>query len=118
MNNQQLVYNLRVPNPERVLVIKQAFEDGFTQDQIFEYTKIDPWFVAQFWELHQAECWLKAQKLDDISAYDMLQVKKRGFSDSQIARFVGERLRLNLCLSYAMPSPPLHLVGLVPGMKL
>jgi carbamoyl-phosphate synthase large subunit len=92
MDNQQLVYNLRVPNPERVLVIKQAFEDGFSQDQIFEYTKIDPWFVAQFWELHQAETWLKTLKLDDISAFDMLQTKKRGFSDSQIARFTGWQL--------------------------
>ena len=45
--------------------------------------------MAQFWEMHQAESWLKTQKLEDISAFDMLQAKKRGFSDSQIARFVG-----------------------------
>ena len=67
----------------------QAFEDGYSQEDIFEYTKIDPWFVAQFWEMHQAESWLKTQGLADISAFDMLQAKKRGFSDSQIARFTG-----------------------------
>ena len=67
----------------------QAFEDGFSQEDIFEYTKIDPWFVAQFWEMHQAESWLKTQSLGDVSAFDMLQAKKRGFSDSQIARFTG-----------------------------
>lgn len=31
----------------------QAFEDGVTPDEIFEYTKIDPWFIAQLAELHK-----------------------------------------------------------------
>ena len=71
----------------------QAFEDGFSQDDIFEYTKIDPWFIAQFWEMHQAEGWLKTLKLEDLDEVDMLQTKKRGFSDSQIARFTGTPVR-------------------------
>ena len=82
----------------------QAFEDGYSQDDVFEYTKIDPWFVAQFWEMHQAECWLKTQSLADISAFDMLQAKKRGFSDSQIARFTGPHLA---------PAPPSLMCTLV-----
>lgn len=73
----------------------QAFEDGFSQDDIFEYTKMDPWFISQFWEMHEAESWLKTVKLEDISAFDMLQTKKRGFSDTQIGRFTG------------VPPPPL-----------
>lgn len=78
----------------------QAFEDGFTQDDVFEYTKMDPWFLAQFWEMHQAELWLKTQKLGDISAFDMLQTKKRGFSDSQIGRFTGTdpSVRYTVCI--------------------
>ena len=31
----------------------QAFEDGMTQEDIKEYTQMDPWFIAQMWELHQ-----------------------------------------------------------------
>ena len=82
----------------------QAFEDGFSQEDIFEYTKIDPWFVAQFWEMHQAESWLKTQKLEDISAFDMLQAKKRGFSDSQIARFTGVHATSPVCSTACLPA--------------
>jgi carbamoyl-phosphate synthase large subunit len=38
---------MRVPNPERMVAIKQALEAGETLDAIHEYTKIDPWFLAQ-----------------------------------------------------------------------
>ena len=75
----------RLPTP----ALRQAFEDGVTADEIFEYTKIDPWFLAQLAELYATEEWLKTQSLADLSAEDMLQIKKRGFSDSQIARAVG-----------------------------
>jgi carbamoyl-phosphate synthase large subunit len=44
---EKLVYNMRVPNPERMLAIKQALEDGVSLDKIYEYTNIDPWFLAQ-----------------------------------------------------------------------
>ena len=38
---------MRVPNPDRMTAIKQAFEEGATEAEIHEYTKIDPWFLAQ-----------------------------------------------------------------------
>lgn len=60
-----------------------------SQETIFEYTKIDPWFLSQFSELHQAEQWLKAQDLASISYDDFLATKQRGFSDVQIARCTG-----------------------------
>lgn len=37
-------------------------------------------------ELHETECWLKSKKLKDLSREDLLQLKKRGFSDAQIGR--------------------------------
>jgi carbamoyl-phosphate synthase large subunit len=109
LDPSMVVYRLRVPNPERVLVIKQGFEDGLTQADIREYTQMDPWFIEQLWELHQAETWLKTQQLTDISADDMLHTKQRGFSDVQIARFTS--------------STPLEVrarrkeLGVIPSMK-
>lgn len=73
----------------------QAFEDGFTKEQLFDLTNIDPWFLSQFEGLHQTEEWLRTRSLTDLSAEDFLQTKKRGFSDPQIARAVG-----------ATPCPP------------
>lgn len=66
----------------------QAFEDGFTREEVREYTQFDPWFLEQMWELHQTEEWLKTQSLADLDAENMRQVKQRGFSDVQIAKCV------------------------------
>ena len=69
-----------------------------TEEQLHEYTKIDPWFLAQLAQLHQTEAWLRTQSLDRLAAADLLQVKRRGFSDPQIAKAVGAgpgRLKLS-----------------------
>jgi carbamoyl-phosphate synthase large subunit len=85
----KLVYNMRVPNPDRMVAIKQAMEDGATEAEIHEYTSIDPWFLSQLGELHATEEWLKTKTLEGLSAVDWREVKQRGFSDAQIARAVG-----------------------------
>ena len=57
--------------------------------QIHEFTNIDPWFLAQLGGLHAAEAWLRTQSLDSLSPEDWGQAKRRGFSDPQLAAFVG-----------------------------
>ena len=92
MTKQVLEYNLRVPNPERVLVLKQAMSDGYSDADLHRLTAIDPWFLAQMRDLHDTEEWLRKQAsagLASIKASDWLQVKKRGFSDPQIAAAFG-----------------------------
>ena len=41
---------------EAEAVFAQAMEDGLTQEELFEFTNIDPWFLSQFAGLHQARC--------------------------------------------------------------
>ena len=41
---------------EAEVVFAQAMEDGLTQEELFEFTNIDPWFLSQFAGLHQARC--------------------------------------------------------------
>jgi len=88
----QLLYNLRVPNPDRMLHLKQAFEEGHSVDELFELTKIDRWWLVQLEELHNMELWLATQKLDGLSKDEMEELKMRGFSDAQIARAVGSTM--------------------------
>ena len=64
-------------------------DDGMSLDEIFEYTNIDPWFLNQLAQLHQAEQWIRSKALTDISRDDFVQVKKRGFSDLQLATLTG-----------------------------
>ena len=61
-----------------------------TNEELFETTKIDPWFLSQLRELHQAEQWIKSKALTDITTDELIQVKKRGFSDIQISRLTGD----------------------------
>lgn len=51
---------------------------------------ISPRKPTQLGELHRVELWLKQKKLDDLTEMDLYELKRRGFSDSQIARAVGE----------------------------
>ena len=90
LTKQELEYQLRVPNPERVLVLKQAMGDGYSDADLHRLTAIDPWFLAQMRDLHDTEEWLRKQgSVSSIKASDWQQVKRRGFSDPQIAAALG-----------------------------
>ena len=67
--------SLRFATSFRLLKIRDAFLNGKTVDEIFEITKIDPWF------LHQ----IKMISLEDYSSSIKL-LKENGFSDAQIAK--------------------------------
>lgn len=58
---------------------------GMSLDEIQDLTFIDPWFLSQLRELLQAEKFLESVKLSDLSKDDLYEVKRRGFSDKQIA---------------------------------
>ena len=52
----QLQSMFRCTTAEAKAVSVQAMEDGLTQEELFEFTNIDPWFLSQFAGLHQARC--------------------------------------------------------------
>ncbi len=53
--NDVISRKLSVPNAERIFFIRHAFRAGFTSEQIFHLSKIDPWFLAQIQELVEFE---------------------------------------------------------------
>ena len=46
-----ILQKLSVPNAERVFFIRHALRAGLTIDDIFQLTKIDPWFLVQIQEI-------------------------------------------------------------------
>ncbi len=50
-----IIRKLSVPNAERVFFIRHAFRAGFTVEDIFNFTKIDPWFLTQMREIVDVE---------------------------------------------------------------
>ncbi|XP_050388057.1 carbamoyl-phosphate synthase large chain, chloroplastic [Argentina anserina] len=81
----QLKYSLRVPNPDRIHAVYAAMKKGMKVDEIHELSLIDKWFLTQFKELVDVEQFLLARNLSDLTKDDFYEVKKRGFSDKQIA---------------------------------
>jgi carbamoyl-phosphate synthase large subunit len=76
---------LGTPNSERIFYIRHAFRAGYTVEQIFELTKIDPWFLHQLREIHEMERALAHHSLSSIPVSVLRRAKQFGFSDTQLA---------------------------------
>jgi len=72
------------PNAERVFYIRYAFKAGFSAEEIFELTKIDPWFIRQLEQISQLEDRVKGQNLDTVDTDTLRLAKEYGFSDRQL----------------------------------
>ncbi|XP_034895737.1 carbamoyl phosphate synthase arginine-specific large chain, chloroplastic [Populus alba] len=82
---EQLKYNLRVPNPDRIHSIYAAMKRGMKVDEIHELSFVDKWFLTQLKELVDVEQYLMARSLSHLTKDDFIEVKKHGYSDKQIA---------------------------------
>jgi carbamoyl-phosphate synthase large subunit len=79
---------LREPGPERILHIGEAFRAGLSLREVFDLTRVDPWFLAQIEELIQIENEVGKQGLGAIDATRMRALKRKGFSDSRLAELL------------------------------
>ena len=86
---ENLDEELANPTDLRVFAIAQALEEGYTVERIEELTKIDQWFLSRLKNIvdlkHKLESY---NKLEEVPAELIREVKAAGFSDFQIARFV------------------------------
>ena len=73
------------PGPERIWYVGDAFENGFTLEEVHRLTHIDPWFLAQIKEIVDLEMELDDRKLEEIDAAKLRQLKRKGFSDRRLA---------------------------------
>jgi len=80
---------LRQPTPERIFQVKRALAAGMSVDDVYELTKIDPWFLWQMQELLDTE--RRYAAIADVTADDIREMKRAGFSDQQLAALRGER---------------------------
>ena len=76
------------PGPERIWYVGDAFAQGFTQEEVHQLTKIDPWFLAQIKELVDIELWLETQTMAVLDKDTLLALKRKGFSDRRLAKLL------------------------------
>ena len=80
---------LNQPTDTRIVSIAGAFAEGWSVEQIHENTRIDRWFLEKLYNIHQlSEKIGRYNAIEDLSDELLLEAKKCGFSDFQLARLV------------------------------
>jgi len=84
-----LLRELRQAGAERLWYIADAFRFGLTQQEVFEATHIDPWFLAQIEDLVCTEAEVRSQGPAALDAARLRALKRKGFADRRLAQLVG-----------------------------
>lgn len=113
-SRDEIIRKLRFPSHDRIFYIRYAFQKGFSVKEIYELTKIDPWFLEKVKNIVEFEEKLKKiakeKKIEEVPREILLEAKRLGFSDRQIA-FIFKcserevravRKRLNIIAVYKM----------------
>jgi len=88
-DREEINRELASPGPQRIWYVAQAFREGYSLQQVFDLTKIDPWFLVQIEDIIATEGWLRSQNLDDLDILTLRNLKRKGFSDRRIGTIVG-----------------------------
>ncbi len=80
--------HLREPTPDRLWYIADAFRQQFTVDEVYQESRIDPWFLEQIEELVHLEQSVFGKSLIEVDKKHLHRLKKRGFSDAYLAKLL------------------------------
>ncbi len=79
---------LREPTSDRLLYVGDAFRLGYSVEKLFKISAIDPWFLRQIEHIIKVEQALAETDVADLTAKQILAMKKLGFSDSKLAELL------------------------------
>jgi carbamoyl-phosphate synthase large subunit len=85
---EDIIQEIGEPGPDRIWYLADAFRMGMGLDEIYEETKVDPWFLEQIEELISIENTLKQHTIDGLSAAEWRFLKQKGFSDRRLAKLL------------------------------
>ncbi len=81
---------LRVPSPRRLWYIADAFRLGMELEEIYSISHVDPWFLRNIKQIVDFESDIAK---DGLGHETILQAKRYGFSDIEIARILSTEER-------------------------
>jgi carbamoyl-phosphate synthase large subunit len=90
LDKARIIKELKEPGADRIRYLGDAMRLGLPIEEIFNFTKIDPWFLYQIEDLVKNEKQLKTYKLDQIDKPYLFELKQKGFSDHRIGYLLGE----------------------------
>jgi carbamoyl-phosphate synthase large subunit len=86
-DKDELLAIAAVPTDGRIITVQQALRAGATNEEVFEATKIDPWFIDQIVLINEVAEAIAASENADHAMFTL--AKEHGFSDAQIATLRG-----------------------------
>lgn len=107
LTKDQLLEAIKTPTDGRIVQVQQALVLGATAAEVFDATKIDPWFIDQIVLINEVAEFVRAASYLDASVVS--EAKEHGFSDAQIAQLRG--------ISEAEVRAQRHSLGLRPVFK-
>jgi carbamoyl-phosphate synthase large subunit len=84
-DREALVSELGNPGPDRIWAVGDAFRFGMNVEEVFNVSKIDPWFLVQIADIIHQEKELAGRTLESLDANHVRQLKRSGFSDARLA---------------------------------
>lgn len=80
---------LSQPTDNRIFAIAQAFEEGYSIEEISKLTAIDKWFLGKLENIFNIKNEIqKFEKIEEVPIELLKIAKVYGFSDFQLARFI------------------------------
>lgn len=84
--------SLAVPRAERVWMVWEAFQAGYSLEEIHAHSKIDPWFLHQLKEISDLESEVsQSASLDALPPRLLRRAKRAGFSDAHIGSLLHQK---------------------------
>ena len=85
---ETLKQKISIPSPDRLWFVADGFRKDLTIEEVFEHSKIDPWFLVQIKDLIDDENIIQQLSLSALNKDNLYNFKRKGFSDSRIADLI------------------------------
>ena len=76
---------MSTPSPDRIWYVADSLRFGLDTKEVFNLTKIDPWFIAQIEDLIKEEDSLNGLDIKSLSKEKLYALKQKGFSDRRLS---------------------------------
>ncbi len=86
-SREELEHKLRVPNARRLWYVADAIRQGFSTQELYAISKIDPWFLDNLKQILDYEDVIRSSK--PLAADVLGQAKCMGFSDVRLGQLSG-----------------------------
>ncbi|HUO81637.1 MAG TPA: carbamoyl-phosphate synthase large subunit [Gammaproteobacteria bacterium] len=80
---------LRLPGPDRIWYVADAFRSGMSVADVNALSGIDPWFLAQIEDLVDEESRVRGDGMAALDAERLWALKRKGFADSRLGALLG-----------------------------